>query len=95
MQLLLRLPGAKALLRRMNGVPHSAPIVELWDIPFKGYVGLAAGFDKDGTLLDNADCLGFSFMEVGTISPSRAIRSRAYSGFPRTMRSSTEWASIR
>ena len=69
MQLLLRLPGAKALLRRMNGVPHSAPIVELWDIPFKGYVGLAAGFDKDGTLLDNADCLGFSFMEVGTITP--------------------------
>lgn len=38
-------------------------------MPFKGYVGLAAGFDKAGTLLDQAACVGFSFMEVGTITP--------------------------
>lgn len=45
------------------------PAIELWDIPFKGYVGLAAGFDKRGVLLDDADCLGFSFIEVGTVPP--------------------------
>lgn len=50
-------------------MPKGVPTLELWEIPFKGYVGLAAGFDKEGTLLDHASCVGFSFMEVGTITP--------------------------
>jgi dihydroorotate dehydrogenase len=32
-------------------------------------VGVAAGFDKDGDFLDAIGCLGFSHVEVGTVTP--------------------------
>lgn len=40
-----------------------------FDLPFLNLVGLPAGFDKQGQLLDKARNLGFGFMEVGTVTP--------------------------
>ena len=37
-------------------------------IDFKNPVGLAAGFDKDGELLDIISSIGFGFIEIGSIS---------------------------
>ena len=39
------------------------------NLKFKNYVGLAAGFDKNGTALGLWDCLGFSHAEIGTVTP--------------------------
>lgn len=36
---------------------------------FPNAVGLAAGFDKDGKHIDGLACLGFGFIEVGTVTP--------------------------
>jgi dihydroorotate dehydrogenase len=36
---------------------------------FPNPVGLAAGFDKDGTCIDGLAALGFGFLEVGTVTP--------------------------
>lgn len=36
---------------------------------FPNRVGLAAGFDKDGKHLQGLSCLGFGFIEVGTVTP--------------------------
>ena len=36
---------------------------------FKNPVGVAAGFDKDGELVDQLAALGFGFVEIGTVTP--------------------------
>jgi len=41
----------------------------LWDITFPNPVGLAAGFDKDAKYTDVLSCLGFGFIEIGTVTP--------------------------
>lgn len=41
----------------------------LWGLNFKNPVGLAAGFDKNGRLVDFLPVLGFGFLEVGTVTP--------------------------
>lgn len=41
----------------------------LWGITFPNPVGLAAGFDKDARYVDPLACLGFGFIEIGTVTP--------------------------
>jgi len=41
----------------------------LWGITFPNPVGLAAGFDKDAKYTDPLACLGFGFVEIGTVTP--------------------------
>jgi dihydroorotate dehydrogenase len=41
----------------------------LWGITFPNPVGLAAGFDKDAKYTDPLACLGFGFIEIGTVTP--------------------------
>jgi dihydroorotate dehydrogenase len=38
-------------------------------LKFKNPVGLAAGFDKDAMFIDELSCLGFGFIEIGTLTP--------------------------
>lgn len=47
--------------------------LEVDGIRFRNPIGLAAGFDKDGLLIDTISKLGFGFMEVGTITPKPQI----------------------
>jgi dihydroorotate dehydrogenase len=41
----------------------------LWGITFPNPVGLAAGFDKDAKYTDALACIGFGFVEIGTVTP--------------------------
>lgn len=43
--------------------------LKLWRRNFANPVGLAAGFDKDGEVVDAMLAFGFGFVEVGTITP--------------------------
>jgi dihydroorotate dehydrogenase len=38
-------------------------------LKFKNPLGLAAGFDKNGTLIEDFAELGFGFIEIGTVTP--------------------------
>ena len=58
-------PDEPRLRRRIMGLDFPNPI------------GLAAGFDKDGLLIEAMAALGFGFVEVGTVTP------RPQSGNPR------------
>ena len=50
--------------------PHpSSQVVCAMGLTFPHPVGLAAGFDKDGVHLDALAKLGFSFIELGTVTP--------------------------
>jgi len=41
----------------------------VFGLKFKNPVGLAAGFDKDAMFIDELSCLGFGFIEIGTLTP--------------------------
>lgn len=57
------------LMRKMFSVKHTKLERELWGIKFPNPVGLAAGFDKDARWVDELSCLGFGFVEIGTVTP--------------------------
>ncbi len=58
-------PGLTGLDRRRVG-PGSP--VSAMGIEFPGPLGLAAGFDKNAEGIDALAALGFSFVEVGTVT---------------------------
>jgi dihydroorotate dehydrogenase len=43
--------------------------VELLGLTFKSPIGIAAGFDKNATMMPFLAALGFGFLEVGTVTP--------------------------
>ena len=43
--------------------------ITLNNLKFKNCIGLAAGFDKNGIALGLWSCLGFSHVEIGTVTP--------------------------
>lgn len=63
------IPGMNSLLRSV--FVASDPRLErtILGLTFKNPVGLAAGFDKDARLIDEMSCLGFGFVEIGTVTP--------------------------
>ncbi len=63
----LRLLDAGAPLLRYRAA-DAAP-VQLMGLTFPNRVGLAAGLDKNGAHIDALACLGFGFLEVGTVTP--------------------------
>lgn len=64
-----KIPGFKLLLRTFFNYQDPGLEKELFGIKFKNPIGLAAGFDKDARLLDEMACLGFGFIEIGTLTP--------------------------
>ena len=45
----------------------------LWGLDFKNPVGLAAGFDKNAEVIIPLFDFGFSFIEIGTVTPKPQI----------------------
>lgn len=72
---LQHVPGALDALAWAFRAPHTA--VTVAGLTFRNPVGLAAGFDKNGTAVAALAALGFGFVEVGTVTP------RAQPGNPR------------
>ena len=50
---------------------YSDPLLErkLFGLTFPNPVGLAAGLDKNAQLFNELSCLGFGFIEIGTLTP--------------------------
>ena len=64
-----RVPGGAALLRGLYDFQHPNLEREVFGLPFRNPVGLAAGFDKNAELTDELGALGFGFVEIGTVTP--------------------------
>ena len=64
-----KIPPLRALVRCMFAVKHPALEREFCGLKFPNPVGLAAGFDKDAKLYNAFSSLGFSFIEIGTVTP--------------------------
>jgi dihydroorotate dehydrogenase len=68
LRLVQALPGGRrALANRWHAEPRLEQ--ELLGCRFRGPLGLAAGFDKDGRVVPAMTALGFSFVELGTVTP--------------------------
>lgn len=64
-----KLPGLKSLLTSIFRYKHTKLGRNLLGLRFENPVGLAAGFDKDAKLVDELNCFGFGFIEIGTLTP--------------------------
>lgn len=62
-------PPTRWLLSTMFSVKDKRLEKELMGLRFPNAMGLAAGFDKDGKHIRGLACLGFGFIEVGTVTP--------------------------
>ena len=69
MRVAYAIPPLRALLRKIFCVVDPALEREFCGIKFSNPVGLAAGFDKNATLYPAFSTLGFSFIEIGTVTP--------------------------
>jgi dihydroorotate dehydrogenase len=62
-------PPTRWLMRSMFCLPDKRLEKQVMGLNFPNPVGLAAGFDKDGKHIPGLACLGFGFIEVGTVTP--------------------------
>ncbi|MFA5648689.1 MAG: quinone-dependent dihydroorotate dehydrogenase [Bacteroidales bacterium] len=63
------IPGIKYLSKSAFSYAHPKLKRNVFGIDFKNPVGLAAGFDKNAELYNHFDAFGFSFIEIGTVTP--------------------------
>ncbi|PIS47405.1 MAG: dihydroorotate dehydrogenase (quinone) [Elusimicrobia bacterium CG08_land_8_20_14_0_20_51_18] len=66
----LRIGGSLPLFNFLLSKTAKEPDEEksLMGLKFKNPLGLAAGFDKNAEIYDSLSCLGFGFIEVGTVT---------------------------
>ncbi len=65
----LRIPGIHWIFRHTYHLYHPALQTEVLGLTFSNPVGLAAGFDKNAEVYRELHAFGFSFIEVGTVTP--------------------------
>lgn len=64
----LKYAEKSGLLNLCNTLPACEPR-QVMGITFPNAVGLAAGLDKNGAVIDGLAALGFGFIEIGTVTP--------------------------
>ena len=64
-----RIWGVKALIRSTFVFDDKRLEREVMGLKFKNPLGLAAGFDKNGSMIEELAAFGFGFVEVGTVTP--------------------------
>jgi dihydroorotate dehydrogenase len=62
-------PPTRWLLQQLFCLKNKKLERKILGLTFPNPVGLAAGFDKDGKHIEGLACLGFGFIEVGTVTP--------------------------
>lgn len=65
----LRTAEKSGLLGMISPTDKLASPIEVMGLKFPNRVGLAAGLDKDGDVIDGLGRLGFGCVEIGTITP--------------------------
>lgn len=63
------IPGCSRILKSIFAVNDKSLEREVFGIKFPNPVGLAAGLDKNGEVFPEMACLGFGFVEIGTVTP--------------------------
>ncbi|HOP03745.1 MAG TPA: quinone-dependent dihydroorotate dehydrogenase [Tenuifilaceae bacterium] len=64
-----KVPFLKSILRSFYAVDSPKLQRNVFGFEFKNPVGFAAGFDKNAEFFNELECFGFSFVEIGTVTP--------------------------
>jgi len=67
LKLLCRMGFRKLIAKKFR--PGGNNEYSIFNIQFPNKVGLGAGFDKNAKYLRELECLGFGFVEIGTVTP--------------------------
>ena len=73
LKVVFQLPFIKSLVYGMYNLNSKKLEREVFGLKFKNPVGLAAGFDKNGALVNELSFMGFGFIEVGTVTPEPQV----------------------
>lgn len=65
----LKLPLVKKVFKILFCFENKGLERNLLGLKFKNPIGLAAGFDKNATMFQDLEYLGFGFIEIGTVTP--------------------------
>jgi dihydroorotate dehydrogenase len=68
-RLLSGIPGLNNLIKKMLFIKHQSLKTTVAGLQFENKVGLAAGFDKNAEFYNEFAAFGFSFIEIGTVTP--------------------------
>ena len=72
---LLRLAGAlptgRWWMKRLYAPKRKELYTEVFGLPFRNPIGVAAGYDPNGDNLQNLGAMGFGFVELGSVMPRR------------------------
>lgn len=65
------------MLNSSNPVIPTLPLcpVSTMNLHFPNPVGLAAGYDRDGNMINNLNTAGFGFIEIGTVNVNSEVQS--------------------
>ncbi len=65
----MKIPGVHLIVKALYAMEDVRLARNVFGINFPNPVGLAAGFDKNASLVDEFSNLGFGFIEIGTVTP--------------------------
>ena len=89
-KILFIIPGVKFLVKKSYSIQHPKLRREVFGLSFSNPVGLAAGFDKNAEFFNEFNAFGFSFIEIGTVTP----KGQPGNPKPRSFRLKTDRALI-
>ncbi len=69
LRIAFKIPGVLPLVKSCYHVKHKSLETDFLGLHFSNPVGLAAGFDKNASVYREFNAFGFSFIEVGTVTP--------------------------
>lgn len=69
LKVVTRIPGFKRLLSIWFSADYPSLVTRVAGLEFRSKVGLAAGFDKNADFFREFSVFGFSFIEIGTVTP--------------------------
>ena len=73
LKILFKIPLSGFLIKFIYTVKHNSLERELFGLKFPNPVGMAAGFDKNATHINEFENFGFGFIEIGTVTPKSQI----------------------
>lgn len=64
-----KVPGIACLVKKLYTIKHDSLKTSFLGMEFDNPVGFAAGFDKNAEIYNQFSNFGFSFIEIGTVTP--------------------------
>lgn len=90
LKIVLKIPGIQYFIKNLYTVKDKRLKRSFLGLEFDNPVGFAAGFDKNGELYNQFSAFGFSFIEIGTVTPKPQYGNSK----PRSFRIPADWGLI-